>query len=173
MKLNQPRMLVNGYVKICNAEVNYLYGLDDLCQRHLLKRSKPSVLEIGCNQGVSTKLLCQYSNDVTSVDPRLLPRMEAVMEEYPYVKHFPMMSDEFFRQNTKKYDLIYVDGDHSFEQADKDIANGLLHLKPNGIVCGHDFHLSCPGVMKAVHKHFTLHEVFQDSSWAGITCRDA
>ena len=173
MKLDQPRMLENGYVKVCMAEVNYLHGLNDLCARHLLKRHKPSVLEIGCNEGVSTRLFCEYSNDVTTVDPRLLSGMKNLLAECSYVRHEPMLSEDFFKQNTKKYDLIYIDGDHSFGWANKDIEHSLRHVKKDGVVSGHDFHMSCPGVMKAVHKNFLIHEVYRDSSWVGIQCRNA
>ena len=173
MKLDQPRMKHNGYVRVCMAEVNYLHGLDDLCKRYLLKRHKPRVLELGSNNGVSTRLLCEYSNDVTSVDPMLLDGLRELLDECPHLKYEPMVSDEFFKQNKQKFDLIYIDADHSYECCTRDIKNALSHIKSDGIVAGHDFNVSQPGVCKAVHEHFIIHEVFQDSSWVGITCRDA
>jgi len=52
-----------------------------------------------------------------------------------------MTSDQFFEQNTKKYGLIFIDGDHSYEQSLKDLNNALKCLEPDGFVVMHDV---CP-----------------------------
>ncbi|MDO8641774.1 MAG: class I SAM-dependent methyltransferase [Nitrosarchaeum sp.] len=49
-----------------------------------------------------------------------------------------MTSDEFFAQNTKIYDVIFVDGDHKAVQATKDIANALKCIKSDGVILVHD-----------------------------------
>jgi hypothetical protein len=49
-----------------------------------------------------------------------------------------MTSDEFFETTTEKFDIIFVDGLHTFEQTLKDINNSLYHLNDNGIIVGHD-----------------------------------
>jgi hypothetical protein len=41
----------------------------------------------------------------------------------------------------KSFDLIYVDGDHSYEAVRHDIENSLPLLKPGGILCGDDLEL--------------------------------
>ena len=48
-------------------------------------------------------------------------------------------SDDFFAVNKKKYDLIYVDGDHRYSQQIRDYTNSLKCLKENGILAGHDW----------------------------------
>jgi len=50
----------------------------------------------------------------------------------------------------KTFDYIYIDGDHSYEQALNDIKVWFPKVKDNGIVAGHDFKESFPGVVKAV-----------------------
>lgn len=51
---------------------------------------------------------------------------------------FNMTSDEFFRQNTQKFDLIFIDGLHLAEQVEKDVANALEVLNVGGAVVLHD-----------------------------------
>lgn len=47
-------------------------------------------------------------------------------------------SDHFFQHNTRTFDLIFVDGLHLYEQAMKDILNGLDVLNPGGFIVVHD-----------------------------------
>lgn len=47
-------------------------------------------------------------------------------------------SDEFFAQNKRKFDLIFIDGLHEEFQAKKDILNALNCLAPNGSIVVHD-----------------------------------
>lgn len=49
-----------------------------------------------------------------------------------------MTSDEFFLNNKKKFDIIYIDGLHIYEQAIKDIKNSINFLNENGVVILHD-----------------------------------
>jgi len=49
-----------------------------------------------------------------------------------------MFSDEFFKRNSVKFDLIFVDGDHSHKQSQKDVENALNCLAPNGVIVMHD-----------------------------------
>lgn len=47
-------------------------------------------------------------------------------------------SDDFFKNNTLKYDLIFIDGVHTEEQARRDIDNALSCLKDGGTIVVHD-----------------------------------
>ena len=49
-----------------------------------------------------------------------------------------MTSDEFFFNNKKKFDLIYIDGLHTYEQTINDIKNSLNFLNEDGIILLHD-----------------------------------
>ena len=52
-----------------------------------------------------------------------------------------MTSDEFFFQNNRQYDLIFVDGLHDCGQVVLDAENALKILSPNGVIVFHD---TCP-----------------------------
>jgi hypothetical protein len=63
---------------------------------------------------------------------------------------FEGCSDDFFSNNSEKFDLIYLDADHSYEAVIKDINNSLKNLKTGGYVTGDDYH-PCWGVFNAVN----------------------
>lgn len=50
-----------------------------------------------------------------------------------------LTSDIFFKLNKKKFDLIFIDGLHTYDQARKDLINSIKVLKPNGWIVMHDF----------------------------------
>lgn len=53
-----------------------------------------------------------------------------------------------------KFDFIFIDADHSYEEVRKDINNCLPLLSADGIIAGHDFSKHWPGVIQAVRETF-------------------
>lgn len=49
-----------------------------------------------------------------------------------------MSSDDFFKEEAGKYDIIFIDGDHTAEQARKDIINAMRFLEEDGVIVLHD-----------------------------------
>lgn len=49
-----------------------------------------------------------------------------------------MTSDEFFRSNTQKFDIIFIDGLHQYAQVKKDMLNAVDALTDNGTILVHD-----------------------------------
>ncbi len=49
-----------------------------------------------------------------------------------------MTSDEFFIKNDQSFDIIFLDGLHTYDQTIKDIDNGLRFLNTNGVILIHD-----------------------------------
>ena len=47
-------------------------------------------------------------------------------------------SNDFFSENSQKFDLIFIDGLHHYHQVKKDIFNSLNVLNDNGVVLIHD-----------------------------------
>lgn len=53
--------------------------------------------------------------------------------------NYRMTSDQFFSENKdKKFDVIFIDGLHHYEQCQRDIINSVNCLKENGIILIHD-----------------------------------
>lgn len=59
------------------------------------------------------------------------------------------------------YDLVYIDGDHSYHGARKDLSIWAPRVRSEGVVAGHDYTLNFPGVVDAAHERLpagaTLH----------------
>ena len=49
-----------------------------------------------------------------------------------------MTSDEFFKNNTEYFDLIFIDGLHEANQVFRDMMHALRWLRPNGTILLHD-----------------------------------
>lgn len=56
----------------------------------------------------------------------------------PFDRVLKMTSDQFFETNLDSFDLIFVDGDHSFEQSYRDIQNALKIVNKGGFIVCHD-----------------------------------
>jgi hypothetical protein len=85
-----------------------------------------SYLEIGLgNEANFNAVQCQYKK---GVDP------EGAMKDGKYLGH----SDDFFNDNPEKFDLIFIDGDHTAEQVERDIINSWKCLNPGGTIIIHD-----------------------------------
>ena len=63
-------------------------------------------------------------------------------------------------------DVIYIDANHEYDYIKKDIETSLKRLSPGSIICGHDYNLDSPGVIRAVNEFFGKPDrIFSDSSW--------
>lgn len=95
-----------------------------LVQKNSFKR----YLEIGVSFGECINSINIETKD--GVDP--MPACSAV--------NYPMTSDEFFKTipTTQKYDIIFIDGWHQYEQVVKDVNNSLAHLSSGGVILLHD-----------------------------------
>ena len=74
--------------------------------------------------------------------------------------------DKFFKESVN---LVYIDGDHSYESVKRDIKLYLPKIRHRGVIAGHDYHEKWPGVMKAVDEQLGKPDkIFMDSSWVKI-----
>lgn len=130
-----------------------------------------SVLEIGCFKGVSTEFFLLNCGHVTAVDP--WPDIEVYREFLARCGHYPHLAIckakspaavEYLR---RKFDMCYIDGDHSYEAVRADILACLpLTL---GWIAGHDYNGTgvCSGVNAAVDELLGPPQFnFSDGSWA-------
>lgn len=78
--------------------------------------------------------------------------------------------DVCLKLEDNKYDMVYIDGGHTYEQVKKDIVNYLPKIKIGGIISGHDYSPEgWVGVVKAINE--VLGEpnyIFKDNSWMFI-----
>ena len=97
------------------------------------KRKVKTYLEIGYGNGENLGgIKCKAKE---AVDPFAPP------EGSKHGKIHHMTSDAFFEQYNDHVDMIFIDGDHSYSQATKDLESALKHINKGGIVVMHD---TCP-----------------------------
>lgn len=94
----------------------------DLIKRAITKNNYQAYLEIGCDDD---KIFNSINIKKIGVDPFS-------------GGNFRGTSDEFFLQNKNKFDCIFIDGLHIYEQVKKDILNSIGCLNANGIIILHD-----------------------------------
>jgi hypothetical protein len=103
--------------------INYLIGL----------YGYKSYLEIGVDSGENFENVdCHYK---VGIDPT---------SNYSKVT-FSMTSDEFFKINKDKFDIVFIDGLHISDQVILDIDNSLKILNPRGTIVLHDCLPHCEG----------------------------
>lgn len=91
-----------------------------------IKKSSTHYLEIGVrNPDSNFNRIIASVKDGVDIDPK---------SECSHI----MSSDKFFAMNSRKYDVIFIDGDHLFKQVYKDAENSLRFLKDGGIIIMHD-----------------------------------
>ncbi len=95
----------------------------DLIEYLINKYEYSDYLEIGCDQDqLFSKIKIQNK---VGVDPNSGGNVRKT-------------SDEFFRENNNKFDIVFIDGLHTYDQVKKDILNSINCLKENGIILVHD-----------------------------------
>jgi hypothetical protein len=76
-----------------------------------------------------------------------------------------MTSDEFFSNHiSQKYDIVFVDGLHLFEQAYRDIENSLSNLNENGIIVVHD----CNPTSEITQRRERVSDAWHGDVWKAI-----
>ena len=75
-----------------------------------------------------------------------------------------MTSDNFFAQNTEKFDLIFIDGLHLHEQVIRDVNNSLNILNENGTILVHD----CNPYRYTSQLRYAVHGEWNGDVWKAI-----
>ena len=166
-------------------------GLVDLCDFVSQALNRPTheltICEIGSYSGESTSIFASRFKYVLAVDPWMdnydpndatchhaaFSEVEKAFDQrisfYPNVTKLKATSDDAIKQlQEARFDVVYIDGLHTYEQVKIDIAN--YTPITNFIVAGHDYNkTNWPGVYKAINESFDQPiYTFQDTSWAKI-----
>jgi hypothetical protein len=142
--------------------------------RHLKPRR---LFEIGTFRGASTVLLAQHSPEGAEVLTLDLPPRDTTTRfaiDNGDITGVPFAVGEFYRGSpyegkvkqlfgdsatfdyspyAKDMDLVFVDGNHAYENVKVDSANAFALVKPGGAIIWDDYHPDWgQGVMRAVHE---------------------
>ena len=130
--------MINEYIRKSNSE-NYYKNFEDkiididwtrinfnriaFINKAVTKFKNCKYLEIGCETNVCfNSISTEYK---IGIDPNSGGTIRTT-------------SDEFFEKNTNFFDVIFIDGLHTYEQTRKDIVNSLKFLNQDGYIFLHD-----------------------------------
>ena len=127
LKLFFNRVYYFLFIERFNKKLSFNFPVDifrwDLIQHIINKYNYTSYLEIGCDKDQSFSRI--KINKKIGVDPISGGTIRDT-------------SDNFFINNKDKFDIIFIDGLHHYEQVIKDVYNSLDTLNDNGHILIHD-----------------------------------
>ena len=117
------QLFVENFDKKLNFEFPKDYSRLDMINYFIKKNDYKSYLEIGCDKN---QIFSQITlSKKIGVDPYSGGNVRKT-------------SDDFFKENVEKFDLIFIDGLHVYEQVKKDIINSINFLNKEGVILVHD-----------------------------------
>jgi len=154
--MNQERMIIRSQVNVCTmynnridmmlalvpkggimAEIGVFQGTFSKILRSLLSPSRLYLMDLF--QGI-----CKDGNHMISCDmEQSYVQLQEFAKKYPEVTVVKGDSSTLlcsFPENT--FDMIYIDGDHSYQGYKKDLEAAYKVLKPNGWLMGHGYDLN-------------------------------
>ncbi|MDC1134764.1 class I SAM-dependent methyltransferase [Candidatus Pelagibacter sp.] len=131
-KLNPIKKIFNKiyyelFIENSKKRISYNFPKDyyrwDLIDYLISKYGYSDYLEIGCDKDqLFSKVNLQNK---TGVDPYSGGNIRQT-------------SDDFFLTNNKTFDLVFIDGLHTYDQVKRDILNSVKFLNDDGIILVHD-----------------------------------
>jgi predicted O-methyltransferase YrrM len=147
--------------------------------------SEMRIIEIGSYVGESTMIFADRFKEVISVDPYINDYdladdachhapFDKVYEQFirntlsiPNIKSIKETSENAFSiLKDQQWDMVYIDGLHTFEGVSYDIEHYKTLIKPGGFICGHDY--GWGNVRHAIGQLLDdkVDATFKDGSWA-------
>ena len=123
-------------------------GFTDFCKECNEILPEPQhYTEIGAWKGESAVIASNYFKKITSIDPYPNENMSVVREEY--LKNTKHIQDCTLIEQTSdtavklfdnmSIDVLYIDGDHTYEGCKKDVELWWPKLRVGGLFSGHDY----------------------------------
>jgi hypothetical protein len=142
------------FIDLCPWEGEYLF--------HVVRRARVGILEIGRFKGGSTFLMANAASKVPiySIDcaPQNDERLQQIFKETGKGLKVNLIVGDSQRghfPSVGPYDVLFIDGDHSYNGVTADIVNWYGGLAENGHLLFHDSHK--PGVQDAIADFITAH----------------
>lgn len=171
-----------------NNSGTQISGLINLCfDIYLLNPKASNWVEIGSYIGESALIFASFSfvKELNCVDPFILgkrtdledcfrERLKIFMKPRRPKVHLHLETSENYapKVENKSIDVVYIDGDHSYEAVLKDLESWYPKLKEGGFLCGHDYNPvgKHKGVYKAVnefidHRNLQILKRYPDGSF--------
>jgi len=143
------------------------------------KYKTESMLEVGSASGANAKVFCEILGvkELFIVDNNLHSRHVSRPENLAKINYKEYVGDSQTKQASdwlfsfnKKFDIVYIDADHSYHGVKNDVNNYLQFVKDGGLMIFHDS-MCCEGVYRLIeeYKNTKLKEIFSSKIKCGIT----
>ncbi len=155
----------------------------DVIQKIINQKKALRYLEIGVNNG-DNFFPIEISQKI-AVDPSFAFSPERKMEwdvKNPCnltAQYISSTSDDFFAQAdiSENFDVVFIDGLHTYAQSLQDVLNSLDRLNENGVIVMHDCkppHVAaaCPAESLAEAENMQKDEKMKTPGWTGEWCGD-
>lgn len=130
-------------------------------------------VEVGSWLGESAIIFAESGRiqSLTCIDTWQQPEIERAFdlntEPYPVIQKKKLagtIATRLFQDES--LDFVYIDGNHKYSVVKDDIDYWLPKIKPDGLICGHDYDPKYPGVIQAVLMILGKPDlIFGDTSW--------
>jgi len=139
-----------GLIRISLDEAALLY-------KTIKAKEKPKVLEIGRYKGGSTLLIALANSvvlDSVDIKPQDDKYIEQKLKEFGNGSHVNLLVGDASKIDIENgaYDVVFVDGDHSYEGIKKDYLIAKKAAKVGADLLFHDFGRSQEGVLKLLQE---------------------
>lgn len=156
---------------LSNREAAFLYDV--------VYKTGGTIIEIGSLHGRSTVVLAEalkdsgkagviYAIDSGYMDSKSLANFKENLNKYDvgrFIEPIIANSEEANRGWNKQIDLLWIDGDHSYEWAQKDYLLWEPYLKMGGIIAYHDAVFNHPDVRKVVSRYIFKSKKFRQAGF--------
>ena len=116
-------LFVERFKKKINFKFPDNFSRLDMINYFIKKMNYKHYLEIGCDKNqIFSKIFLENKIGVDPVSGG----------------NIRLTSDQFFKKNSRKFDIIFIDGLHEYLQVKRDILNSIECLNDNGIILVHD-----------------------------------
>ena len=194
LKIIKHEINVNNFFLNCNfSETDWFTSktpvLIDKFENNDEKNKIINILEIGSFEGRSTIFFLNYFSNcnITCVDTwsgsheqgdikfeKIEKNFDKNIDKYSKrVKKIKKNSDTFFKQNSDKYDFIFIDGYHHANQVLRDGTNSLNCIKPGGYILFDDYTYRSGGHKKGENPINAINQILKENSNIKIIYLDA
>jgi len=155
----------NCETEVIDRAINYLDSNTSLTARHEVinkiidENDYTSYLEIGVENGITFKLINLDDSNKVGVDPDPTYKDNIILKT----------SDDFFLENKKMFDVVFIDGMHQAEYVYNDFFNALACLSEGGSIIIDDVLPKCEREQhKIPGKHFYSNGILKyGEPWTG------
>jgi len=148
----------------------------EVIQRIIDRKKGYSYLEIGIHDGKNFFRI--KAKKKTAVDPKFIfsnaIKLKWCFKNFHnfFAKYYEITSDSYFSKADVKdaFDVVFVDGLHTYDQSKRDVLNSLERLNENGVIVMHDCnpqHYAAAYPAKSLEQAINLNLPGWDGNWQG------